>query len=85
MNDASSPTSPPVLPTSSSQHRQDNADDVTPAAQGRTRNGTSRRQRSSLSKAAKDGLTKKLQFMNHLSSSLDTLVFAELCVLYYME
>ncbi|KAK0730684.1 hypothetical protein B0H67DRAFT_474954 [Lasiosphaeris hirsuta] len=31
------------------------------------------------------GLVKKLQFMNHLQKSLDTIVFSYICALYYME
>ncbi|KAK8114622.1 DSC E3 ubiquitin ligase complex subunit 4 [Apiospora kogelbergensis] len=41
--------------------------------------------RSSLSKKAKDGLGKKLAFLTHLLGCLDTLIYAELCTLYYME
>ncbi|KAB5580447.1 hypothetical protein GE09DRAFT_1212900 [Coniochaeta sp. 2T2.1] len=33
----------------------------------------------------KAGLAKKLQFMTHLMKSLDMVVFAEICTLYYME
>ncbi|OIW35358.1 DUF1746-domain-containing protein, partial [Coniochaeta ligniaria NRRL 30616] len=33
----------------------------------------------------KAGLVKKLQFMSHLMKSLDMVVFAEICTLYYME
>lgn len=33
----------------------------------------------------KAGLGKKLQFMTHLMKSLDMVVFAEMCTLYYME
>jgi hypothetical protein len=33
----------------------------------------------------KAGLVKKLQYMTHLMKSLDMVVFAELCTLYYME
>jgi hypothetical protein len=36
-------------------------------------------------KARRAGLTKKLQFMTHLLRNLDSLVFAELGALYYME
>lgn len=42
-------------------------------------------QRPSLSQKAKEGLSQKLRFLNHLVYTLDTLVHAELCVLYYME
>jgi len=31
------------------------------------------------------GLAKKLQSVNHLQKSLDTIVFAYVCILYYME
>jgi hypothetical protein len=33
----------------------------------------------------KAGLNKKLQFMTHLMRSLDMVVFAEICAMYYME
>lgn len=33
----------------------------------------------------KAGLAKKLQFTTHLMKSLDMVVFAEICTLYYME
>jgi hypothetical protein len=33
----------------------------------------------------KAGLVKKLQFMTHLMRSLDMVVFAEICAMYYME
>jgi hypothetical protein len=39
----------------------------------------------SLSQSAKEGLSKKLQFLVHLSLNLDAVVIAELCTLYYME
>jgi hypothetical protein len=44
----------------------------------------SRRRRKCKTKT-NNGLVKKLQFMTHLLKSLDTLIFAELAVLYYME
>lgn len=49
----------------------------------RSRNG--RRRSSSQIRRAKAGIAKKLEFFTHLMSSLDVVVFAELCVLYYME
>lgn len=49
----------------------------------RSRNG--RRRSSSRVRRAKAGIAKKLEFFTHLMSSLDVVVFAELCVLYYME
>ncbi|ROW16207.1 hypothetical protein VPNG_01931 [Cytospora leucostoma] len=50
----------------------------------RSRNGR-RKRSSSRVRRAKAGIEKKLEFMAHLMSSLDVLVFAELCVLYYMD
>ena len=44
-----------------------------------------RAQRPSLSQKAKEGLSQKLRFLIHLVYTLDTLVHAELCVLYYMD
>lgn len=43
------------------------------------------RRRSSLSRKAKEGLAKKLAFLTHLLGCLDTIIYAELCTLYYME
>ncbi|KAI0482777.1 hypothetical protein GGR56DRAFT_670619 [Xylariaceae sp. FL0804] len=42
-------------------------------------------QEPSLSQRARDGLAKKLQFLNHLTHNLDALVYAELCTAYYMD
>lgn len=55
-----------------------------PRTSRRSRNN-GRRRSSSRVRRAKAGIAKKLEFMGHLMSSLDVLVFAELCVLYYME
>ncbi|KAF3762404.1 DUF1746-domain-containing protein [Cryphonectria parasitica EP155] len=44
-----------------------------------------RRRTSSRVRRAKAGIAKKLEFMTHLMSSLDVVVFAELCALYYMD
>lgn len=49
----------------------------------RSRSG--RRRSSSKIRSAKAGIAKKLDFMTHLMSSLDVIIFAELCILYYME
>jgi hypothetical protein len=38
-----------------------------------------------LERMRKTGLVKKLQFVTHLMKSLDMVVFAEICTLYYME
>ncbi|KAK3372524.1 hypothetical protein B0H63DRAFT_299823 [Podospora didyma] len=40
---------------------------------------------SSQQEKRRRGLVKKHQFMNHLQKSLDTVVFAYICTLYYME
>ncbi|KAI1804033.1 DUF1746-domain-containing protein [Daldinia bambusicola] len=88
MNNASTPTTPAEPHRMSHDHQEDNADGSPLSAaseqshDGDTINTT---QNPSLSQAAKDGLTKKLQFMKHLSISLDTIVYAELCALYYMD
>ncbi|KAI2635306.1 DUF1746-domain-containing protein [Xylaria nigripes] len=42
-------------------------------------------QNPSISPSAKEGLSKKLQFLLHLSINLDTLVYAEICILYYLD
>ncbi|KAI2784769.1 DUF1746-domain-containing protein [Daldinia loculata] len=86
MNNASTPTTP-ADPHRTSYHSQgDNADDLPQsAASEQSRDGGTTTQNPSLSQAARDGLTKKLQFMMHLSISLDTVVYAELCALYYMD
>ncbi|KAI1105243.1 DUF1746-domain-containing protein [Jackrogersella minutella] len=88
MNNVSTPTTPADPHRTTHGHHEDNADG--PAAQSAVseqsqNDGSTTTQNPSLSKAAKDGLTKKLQLMIHLSVSLDTLVYAELCALYYMD
>ncbi len=50
-----------------------------------TRPSTRVQRPPSLSQKAKEGLAQKLKFLSHLVYTLDTLVHAELCVLYYME
>lgn len=52
---------------------------------GSTNTPQQRQQRPSLSKKAKDGLFKKLQFLHHLLMNLDTVIYIELCTLYYMD
>ncbi|KIL94690.1 hypothetical protein FAVG1_01621 [Fusarium avenaceum] len=44
-----------------------------------------RKKKKSSRKKRNPGLTRKLEFVTHLLKSLDTLVFAELSALYYME
>lgn len=93
MNDDPTPASSaarlPTLDENDSDARsQDDGDTPAPStqqSQRRRRSRTGRRRSSSRVRRAKAGIAKKLEFMTHLMSSLDVLVFAELCVLYYME
>ncbi|KAI0540707.1 DUF1746-domain-containing protein [Xylaria digitata] len=86
-NDLSSilPADRPLLPN---QHHEADID-IPSSSQSpvpeRQQNGSASSQSPSLSPSAKEGLSKKLQFLMHLSLNLDTLVYAELCVLYYMD
>lgn len=96
MNDASTPTTPADPNPSPDNRRRRRREDAAAADQSEgelprteddndgARSGT-RAQRPSLSQKAKEGLAQKLRFLNHLVYTLDTLVHAELCVLYYME
>ena len=74
---------------SSAAHEPTNDSDAQDAVDETTQDTNRRRSRgtrsSSITRRAKAGFAKKLQFMTHLMISLDMLVFAELCVLYYME
>lgn len=59
-----------------------------PAQPSRSRAGShinGRRRKRRSRKKRNPGLVKKLEFVTHLLKSLDTLVFAELSALYYME
>ncbi|KAI1113679.1 DUF1746-domain-containing protein [Nemania sp. NC0429] len=87
MNHDLSPTLPADRPLLPNQHEADidlQRNSQPPTPEGRQHGSVSSR-RSSLSPSAKEGLVKKLQFLVHLSLHLDTLAFAELCVLYYMD
>ncbi|KAF2970163.1 hypothetical protein GQX73_g3363 [Xylaria multiplex] len=88
MNNDLSPTLPADRPLLPNQHHEANID-IPSSSQSpvpeRQQNGSTSSQGPSLSPSAKEGLSKKLQFLMHLSLNLDTLVYAELCVLYYME
>lgn len=55
------------------------------SSQQRSRSRTRRRRRRKSRRRRNPGLAKKLEFVTHLLRSLDTLVFAELSALYYME
>ncbi|KAL7629368.1 hypothetical protein AAE478_000888 [Parahypoxylon ruwenzoriense] len=86
MNHVPTPTSPADPHRASHDRREDDADGPTLSPtpeQGH--DGGDSTQNPSLSPAAKEGLTKKLQLVIHLSISLDALVYAELCALYYMD
>ncbi|KAG6363346.1 hypothetical protein INS49_008443 [Diaporthe citri] len=91
-NDPTPASSAARLPThddnDSDARSQDEGDAQGPSrqqSQRRRRSRHGRRRSSSRVRRAKVGIAKKLEFMTHLMSSLDVLVFAELCVLYYMD
>lgn len=86
MNNVSTPTTPADPHRISHGLQEDDADGPAQSAESNQyHDGSASTQNPSLSQAAREGLMKKLQFMIHLSISLDTLVYAELCALYYME
>jgi hypothetical protein len=78
MNNDPTPSSAAGQPSTSATNRDPGRD----PGQGQEENGLSSTEASLLRKA---GLAKKLQFMTHLMKSLDMVVFAEMCTLYYME
>lgn len=55
------------------------------STRARAQSQSQRRKKKKNRKKRNPGLTKKLEFVTHLLKSLDTLVFAELSALYYME
>jgi len=57
----------------------------TPTRTNGSRSASRSRRRRKRKTKPNNGLIKKLQFMTCLLKSLDTLIFAELAVLYYME
>ncbi|KAH6646414.1 hypothetical protein BKA67DRAFT_541381 [Truncatella angustata] len=76
----------PADPDPNSNRREDDADDDNSnAASSQQQNGTATGRRPKLSKKTKAGLNKKLLFVLHLLMSLDAVIYAELCVLYYMD
>ncbi|KAI1096251.1 DUF1746-domain-containing protein [Rostrohypoxylon terebratum] len=86
MNNVSTPTTPADPHRISHGLQEDDADGPAQSAvSDQNYDGGAATQNPPLSPAAKEGLMKKLQFMIHLSISLDTLVYAELCALYYMD
>lgn len=90
MNHDLSPTLPADRPLLPNQHHETDIDidiqrDSRPPAPEGHQHDSASAQRPSLSPSAKEGLVKRLQFLVHLSLNLDTLAFAELCTLYYME
>ncbi|KAI0022220.1 DUF1746-domain-containing protein [Xylariomycetidae sp. FL0641] len=84
MNNASSPTSP-ADPLQASDHHSPSLEppDTDPRHDAGRSGSTA--QSPSLSAKAKEGLSKKWHFLTSLAHNLDTLVYAELCVLYYMD
>lgn len=93
-NDPTAASDTARLPTHDDNDSDTGSQDEADAAEGssqQSQSQTSRRSRngcrrsSSRVRRAKAGIAKKLEFLTHLMSSLDVVVFAELCVLYYME
>lgn len=78
------PSSAPGQPSSPSGHDGNDAHPTRREGDGDASTATeiSSAERDRLRKA---GLVKKLQFMTHLMRSLDMVVFAEICAMYYME
>ncbi|ETS86601.1 hypothetical protein PFICI_00429 [Pestalotiopsis fici W106-1] len=96
MNHDPTPTSPADDPDANPRPREE--EDIAAAAvdddddngapsqqQNGSAAGTTPRRRPKLSKKEKAGMAKKLAFLIHLLTSLDLLIYAELCVLYYMD
>jgi hypothetical protein len=79
----------PISSSAASQPPNRDADDRESGqnadASGGQERDASTQSRSEASTYRKLGLGKKLQFMTHLMRSLDMIVFAEICTLYYME
>ncbi|KAI0141469.1 hypothetical protein BJ166DRAFT_104178 [Pestalotiopsis sp. NC0098] len=94
MNHDPTPTSPADPDANPRRREEDGAagDDVDidggDGASSQQQNGsaahTSRR-RPKLSKKEKAGMSKKLAFLLHLLMNLDLVIYAELCVMYYMD
>ncbi|KAI1263080.1 DUF1746-domain-containing protein [Xylariaceae sp. FL1019] len=84
MNNDSSPTLPanPPLPLSQHADRNRSQSSNRPHQENALPDGEEER---SLSQQEKEGFAKKLQFLVNLTVNLDTLVYAELCILYYMD
>ncbi|KAI0164815.1 DUF1746-domain-containing protein [Xylariaceae sp. FL1272] len=90
MNNDSSPTLPAHPRLLLSQQADADAEADTNATQppiGRHQENASPdvQEELSPSQQEKEGFAKKLQFLVNLTVNLDTLVYAELCILYYMD
>ncbi|KAI0200209.1 DUF1746-domain-containing protein [Astrocystis sublimbata] len=97
MNNDPSPTLPadqPSLPTHhrgadnfnfARGHRQSAARAASAAGPPRRQDDAAAPKSPSISPSAKEGLAMKLRFLRSLTHNLDTLVYAELSVLYYMD
>ncbi|KAI0817551.1 hypothetical protein GGR55DRAFT_673384 [Xylaria sp. FL0064] len=73
MNNDPSPTLPADRPLPPNQHHGADIDIQSSPAPERQQHGSASSQRPSLSPSAKEGLSKKLDFLTHLSLNLDTL------------
>ncbi|KAI5466790.1 hypothetical protein BGZ63DRAFT_418544 [Mariannaea sp. PMI_226] len=90
MSDDATPTSPARIDVSGNRVVWGDGVSVQPSPSSRLRaQSQSQQQRRKKKKKSRrrrnPGLSKKLEFVTHLLKSLDTLVFAELSALYYME
>lgn len=66
-------------------HQDNDAAQATPSRSRAGSHINGRRRKRKNRKKRNPGLVRKLEFVTHLLKSLDTLVFAELSALYYME
>jgi hypothetical protein len=80
MNNDSSPIPADSLPqaSTSEQAGHDPISNAAPAVEQRP-------QQTRAQKRAEAQVKKKYEFVNSLMSNLDVLIYAELCILYYME
>ncbi|RSL94000.1 hypothetical protein CDV31_014483 [Fusarium ambrosium] len=80
---------PPVEPLPASSASRVTRDLLSPeqprTSRSRAQSHSQRRKKKKSRKRRNPGLARKLEFITHLLKSLDTLVFAELSALYYME
>jgi hypothetical protein len=79
MNNDSTPSSAADLPAASTSHGAD------PAGERATSREQQQNAQTPAQKRAQSQTKKKYEFVNSLMTNLDVLIYAELCILYYME